>query len=134
VEAVPVVAPKPGTLAIAVNVPDAVVEVGGQTVKAAGGRASVSLAPGDYQLLVTAPGRRAFSKSLHVGEAAKLDEKVHLERGGGGAAAKLPAKKEPGAAGVTSAGAKAPTPADKPPTPPAKDPAKKPPGDDDTVW
>jgi hypothetical protein len=136
-EAAPVapVAARPGTLALVVNVPDAVVEVGGQTVKAVGGHASLSLAPGDYQLVVSAPGRRPFSKSLHVAEAAKLEEKVHLERGSGGsagAAAKAPAKKDPHA-GTVVPGVKEPTPADKPQTP-AKDPTKKPPGDDDTVW
>jgi hypothetical protein len=127
----PVVAARPGTLAIAVNVPDATVEVGGQTIKAKGGRASVSLPPGDYELVVSAPGRKTSSKSVTVGEAARVDASVHLDRGASaGAKVAAPRPKTPGApAGdVTKEPA---APADKPP---AKDPTKKPPGDDDTVW
>jgi eukaryotic-like serine/threonine-protein kinase len=115
----PVVAPRPAQLSIAVNVPDATIEVGGKTVKAENGRAQVSLPPGEYELSVSAPGRKPASKQLTLAEGATVAEKIHLERG------KSAARPSAGSKPTT----KPTPPADKP-----KEPGKKPPGDDDTIW
>jgi hypothetical protein len=146
---VPVAAAKPGTLAIAVNVGDATVDVGGQSVKATGGRARVTLPPGDYDLVVSAPGRKSFSKKIAVGEGAAVEEKIRLERGKGGVVRPVVGKgtgtagaKDSGANGASgatgatgatgTAGAKDSGSGSKDTG--TKDPGKKPPGDDDTIW